>query len=136
MTRRDQWRAEGTHADAYTAAREARYHPQVARVAVVIAGGGAVGSATAYFLVNQPAFSGKIVVVEPDPTYAFVGSSEAVANLLLASGFSGHGLQHAPAIGRALAEFITFGEYRTIDVTPFSYDRYLRRQPLRERNVI
>jgi FAD-dependent oxidoreductase domain-containing protein 1 len=67
---------------------------------------------------------------------AFVGSSEAVANLLLASGFSGHGLQHAPAIGRALAEFITFGEYRTIDVTPFSYDRYLRGRPLREGNVI
>ena len=67
---------------------------------------------------------------------AFLGSCETVPNLILASGFSGHGLQHAPAIGRALAEFIVFGEYRTIDITPFSYSRYLRGQPLRERNVI
>jgi len=67
---------------------------------------------------------------------AFVGPCEAVPNLILACGFSGHGLQHAPGIGRALAELITFGEYRTIDVAPFSYARYSRGQPLRELNVI
>jgi FAD-dependent oxidoreductase domain-containing protein 1 len=67
---------------------------------------------------------------------AFLGPCESVPNLILASGFSGHGLQHAPAIGRALAEFIHFAEYRTIDVTPFSYSRYLRNQPLREHSVI
>jgi glycine/D-amino acid oxidase-like deaminating enzyme len=67
---------------------------------------------------------------------AFLGPCESVPNLIFASGFSGHGLQHAPAIGRALAEFIRFGEYRTVDVTPFSYTRYLRNQPLRELSVI
>jgi FAD-dependent oxidoreductase domain-containing protein 1 len=67
---------------------------------------------------------------------AFLGPCEPVPNLILASGFSGHGLQHAPAIGRALAEFIHFAEYRTVDVTPFSYTRYLRNQPLREHSVI
>jgi FAD-dependent oxidoreductase domain-containing protein 1 len=67
---------------------------------------------------------------------AFVGPCESVPNLLLASGFSGHGLQHAPAVGRALAEFIRFGEYRSIDATPLSYSRYLRNQPLREHSVI
>ena len=67
---------------------------------------------------------------------AFVGPCEAVPNLILASGFSGHGLQQAPGIGRALAEYITYGEYRTIDVTPFSYARYARGEPLREHNVI
>jgi glycine/D-amino acid oxidase-like deaminating enzyme len=67
---------------------------------------------------------------------AYVGPCEAVPNLVLASGFSGHGLQQAPGIGRALAEYITYGEYRTIDVTPFSYARYARGEPLRERNVI
>jgi len=67
---------------------------------------------------------------------AFLGPCETVPNLLLASGFSGHGLQHSPAIGRALAEYITFGEYRTIDVRAFSYGRYLRKQPIRERLVI
>jgi FAD-dependent oxidoreductase domain-containing protein 1 len=67
---------------------------------------------------------------------AFLGACEAVPNLILASGFSGHGLQHSPAIGRALAEYIAFGAYRSIDVTPFSYARYLRGQPLREHNII
>jgi FAD-dependent oxidoreductase domain-containing protein 1 len=67
---------------------------------------------------------------------AFVGPCEFVPNLLLASGFSGHGLQHAPAVGRALAEFIRFAEYRTIDAASLSYTRYLRNQPLREHIVI
>jgi FAD-dependent oxidoreductase domain-containing protein 1 len=67
---------------------------------------------------------------------AFVGPCESVPNLILASGFSGHGLQHAPAVGRALAEFIRFAEYRTIDATPLSYTRYLRNEPLREHSVI
>jgi glycine/D-amino acid oxidase-like deaminating enzyme len=52
---------------------------------------------------------------------AFLGPCESVPNLILASGFSGHGLQHAPAVGRALAEFIRFAEYRSIDATPLSY---------------
>ncbi len=67
---------------------------------------------------------------------AFVGPCDAVPNLLLANGFSGHGLQQAPGVGRALAEFIAHGKYRTIDVTPFSYSRYARAEPLREHNVI
>jgi glycine/D-amino acid oxidase-like deaminating enzyme len=67
---------------------------------------------------------------------AFLGACETVPNLILASGFSGHGLQHSPAVGRALAEFITYGEYRTIDVSALSYARYERGQPLREHNVI
>ncbi|MDB6082174.1 MAG: foxred [Gammaproteobacteria bacterium] len=67
---------------------------------------------------------------------AFLGPCDAVPNLIFASGFSGHGLQHAPAVGRALAEFITFGEYRTIDLSPFSYARYTRGQPIREHIVI
>jgi glycine/D-amino acid oxidase-like deaminating enzyme len=67
---------------------------------------------------------------------AFLGPTEAVPNLLLASGFSGHGLQHAPAVGRALSEYITFGKYLSIDVTPFAYSRYLAGRPLREHNII
>jgi glycine/D-amino acid oxidase-like deaminating enzyme len=67
---------------------------------------------------------------------AFLGPCEAVPNLILACGFSGHGLQQAPGVGRALSEFITFGEYRTLDITPLSYARYTRGQPLREYIVI
>jgi glycine/D-amino acid oxidase-like deaminating enzyme len=67
---------------------------------------------------------------------AFVGPAPGIANLLLASGFSGHGLQHAPGIGRALAEHIVFGAFRTIDLAPLSYGRFSRNTPLRELNVI
>ncbi len=67
---------------------------------------------------------------------AFLGVCDAVSNFVLACGFSGHGLQHAPATAKALAEYIACGEYVTIDVTPFSYARYVRNQPLREQNVI
>jgi FAD-dependent oxidoreductase domain-containing protein 1 len=67
---------------------------------------------------------------------AFVGPCPAVPNLLLASGFSGHGLQQAPGVGRALAEYAAFGEYRSLDLAPFSYARYAQGRPLREHNVI
>jgi glycine/D-amino acid oxidase-like deaminating enzyme len=67
---------------------------------------------------------------------AFLGPCDGVPNLILASGFSGHGLQHAPGVGRALAEFISFGDYRSIDVKPFSHARYLRGRPIREQIVI
>lgn len=67
---------------------------------------------------------------------AFVGPVRAVPNLLLASGFSGHGLQHAPGVGRGLAEYLIFGEFRSLDLAPLSYERFLKNAPLRELNVI
>ena len=59
---------------------------------------------------------------------AFVGPVPGIPNLLLASGFSGHGLQQAPGIGRGLAEYICFGKYRSIDLAPLSYARFLARK--------
>lgn len=67
---------------------------------------------------------------------AFLGPVGPESNLILASGFSGHGLQHAPAMGRGIAEFIRFGAYRSIDLTPLSYARFLRNEPLVELDVI
>jgi glycine/D-amino acid oxidase-like deaminating enzyme len=67
---------------------------------------------------------------------AFVGPVPGLSNLLLAAGFSGHGLQHAPGVGRGLAELIVDGEYRTLDLRPLSYSRFLAGTPLRESNVI
>lgn len=67
---------------------------------------------------------------------AFVGPVPGIPNLLLASGFSGHGLQQAPGVGRGLAEYIRFGEYRSLDLAPLSYARFLANTPLRELNVI
>jgi glycine/D-amino acid oxidase-like deaminating enzyme len=67
---------------------------------------------------------------------AFVGSVPIASNLLIASGFSGHGLQQAPAVGRGLSEWIVHGGYRSLDLAPLGYERYLARQPLVETNVI
>jgi glycine/D-amino acid oxidase-like deaminating enzyme len=67
---------------------------------------------------------------------AFIGPIPGICNLLLASGFSGHGLQHAPGVGRGLAEYICFGAYRAIDLAPLGYARYPANRPLRELNVI
>jgi glycine/D-amino acid oxidase-like deaminating enzyme len=59
-----------------------------------------------------------------------------VPNLLFANGFSGHGIQHAPAVGRAIAELVVHGRYTTLDLSVFGYERLLHGRPVVERNVI
>ena len=63
-----------------------------------------------------------------------IGRSPEVENFYFAIGFSGHGLQQSPAIGRALSELVTCGEYRTLDLTRFGYERLMRGEPLLETN--
>ena len=63
-----------------------------------------------------------------------VGRTPGYGNFYLAAGFSGHGLQQSPAVGRALAELVSFGEYRTIDLARFGYERVLSGEAIRETN--
>ena len=65
-----------------------------------------------------------------------VGRHPEVANLIFANGFSGHGLQQSPAVGRAVAELILQGGYRSIDLTRFGYERFARDEPILELNVV
>lgn len=53
-------------------------------------------------------------------------------NFYVAAGFSGHGLQHAPAVARGLAELILHGEFRNLDLSLFSYRRVLDNRPIRD----
>lgn len=67
---------------------------------------------------------------------AVIGPHPEVENFIFANGFSGHGLQQAPAVGKALAELIVHGSYRTVDCSPFGYERIALNKPFRELNVI
>ena len=65
-----------------------------------------------------------------------LGTHPEVENLLFANGFSGHGLQQSPAVGRALSELVTYGGFRTLDLRAFGWDRVLKNQPLFEINIV
>lgn len=67
---------------------------------------------------------------------AILGPHPDLTNFIFANGFSGHGLQQAPAIGRGLAEWIAFGECRRLDLTPLGYARIAAGRPFVERQVI
>jgi glycine/D-amino acid oxidase-like deaminating enzyme len=65
-----------------------------------------------------------------------VGPVDGIDGLYLACGFSGHGMQQAPAVGQGLAERIALGRYVSLDLGPLSMQRISDGKPLTERNVI
>ncbi|MBV6756864.1 NAD(P)/FAD-dependent oxidoreductase [Rhodococcus opacus] len=67
---------------------------------------------------------------------AIIGPHTEVPNLFMCNGFSGHGSQQAPACGRGVAELITYGEFRTLDLSALSHRRIAENRPLVERAVI
>jgi len=67
--------------------------------------------------------------------HPIVGPSP-VAGLYLANGFSGHGFQHAPVVGKLLAELIVDGRARTVDVAGLALERFARGDRTPERHVV
>jgi len=57
-------------------------------------------------------------------------------NLYTVAGFSGHGMMHAPAAGRAIAELIAHGRYATLDLSRLGYERVERNEPYRESGIV
>ncbi|MBW8618465.1 MAG: FAD-binding oxidoreductase [Hyphomicrobiales bacterium] len=67
---------------------------------------------------------------------AIIGRAMSYDNFYLANGFSGHGLQQSPAIGRGLAELLIHGTYQTLDLSALGHARVVENKPLHEANVI
>ncbi|HEY6959554.1 MAG TPA: FAD-dependent oxidoreductase [Candidatus Limnocylindria bacterium] len=67
--------------------------------------------------------------------HPILGRVAAVPGLVVAAGFSGHGLMHAPAAGEAVAELIVDGR-TTLDISRLAYERFESGDLIREHNVI
>lgn len=67
---------------------------------------------------------------------AILGEHPEAPGLHWATGFSGHGFQQAPAVGRALAHSIAHGTWGPIDMTDLSWSRVVENRPIRERAII
>ena len=67
---------------------------------------------------------------------AILGAHPNWQNLYLINGFSGHGLQQAPAVGRGIAELIVTGAYQTLDLSDLSFDRVLENTPFSELAIV
>jgi glycine/D-amino acid oxidase-like deaminating enzyme len=77
-------------------------------------------------LYDQNEFDGNVII----------GPVADLGNFHLLSGFSGHGLMHAPGCGRAMAELLVTGAYQSIDLTRFGWQRLVEGHPLPEQGII
>lgn len=95
----------------------AAYVPQFDRISIVTSWGGLY----AYNVLDQN---------------MIVGAGSEIENFIFANGFSGHGLQQSPSVGRSVSELITYGEYRTLDLSELGFERIIRNEPFMELAII
>ncbi len=76
-----------------------------------------------------------LYAVTPDH-HAILGEVAGHPGFVLACGFSGHGVMHAPAVGRAIAELIVTGASRSVDITPLALERFSRGGAIDETMVL
>lgn len=65
-----------------------------------------------------------------------VGLHPYYHNIYFATGFSGHGIQQSPAVGRAISELILHGEFITLDLSRLGFDRLMVHEPMLEQNIV
>jgi sarcosine oxidase subunit beta len=63
--------------------------------------------------------------ISPD-NHAILGKVPGLEGFILANGFSGHGFQHSPAVGKVISELILQGKVKTIDISSLSIERFER----------
>lgn len=67
--------------------------------------------------------------------HPILGCVDGVDGFIVAAGFSGHGLMHAPAVGELIAELVTDGR-TSLDISPLAHRRFAEGDHVREHNVI
>ena len=67
---------------------------------------------------------------------AVVGPHPDLPNFIFVNGFSGHGFQQSPAMGRGISELVAYGEFRSLDLTPLGMERIIANRPLVELAII
>lgn len=67
-----------------------------------------------------------------------IGFHPEMVNVLMLNGFSGHGLQQAPATGRAAAELLdNNGRFQTLDLSIFGFSRFMEGgEPVFEAGIV
>ena len=68
--------------------------------------------------------------------HPIIGAAPGVAGFYLANGFSGHGFQHAPVVGKLLAELIVEGRAATVDISGLGLERFRAGELVTERHVV
>lgn len=68
--------------------------------------------------------------------HPIIGQAPGVEGFYLANGFSGHGFQHAPVVGKLLAELIVGGQATTVDISALGLERFERGDLVREGHVV
>ncbi len=68
--------------------------------------------------------------------HPIIGPAPGVDGLLLANGFSGHGFQHAPIVGRLLAEIVVDGAARSVDIRSLGLERFATGDLIGEAHVV
>ena len=67
---------------------------------------------------------------------AILGPHPDLPNLMFMTGFSGHGLQQSPAVGRGIAEHLLTGDWQTLDLGDLGFARILSGTPFRETEIV
>jgi len=67
---------------------------------------------------------------------AIIGQHPNMSGYYLACGFSGHGMQQAPAVGKGLSELIMYEKYKTIDLHPLRIERFAEKDLVIEEAIV
>jgi glycine/D-amino acid oxidase-like deaminating enzyme len=67
---------------------------------------------------------------------AIIGGHPEMEGYYIAAGFSGHGMQQAPAVGKGLSELIRTGRYETLDLRPLRFERFAEKDLVVEGAIV